>query len=136
MRGPALAATPLAPAGVPAARSRRARFDELVLDVVRRLDSQWHDELGLMEFAVEEVPLVPTGTEPSQGEMSRVTLASAVPASGASSARVVLFRQPIELRCEDRAELAGLVRTVLVEQVAHLLGRTPSEVDSAYDPDE
>jgi hypothetical protein len=47
----------------------------------------------------------------------------------------VLFRRPIELRCDDRAELAALVLTVLVEQVSELLGRSPEEIDPRYDPE-
>ena len=39
--------------------TRREAFDSLVLDVVHDLDERWHAELGLVEFAVEETPLVP-----------------------------------------------------------------------------
>ena len=44
----------------------------------------------------------------------------------------MLFRKPIELRCEDRADLSALVHTVLVEQVSELLGRSPEEIDPRY----
>ena len=46
----------------------------------------------------------------------------------------MLFRRPIEHRCETRAELEALVLTVVVEQVAELLGIDAEEVDPRYDP--
>jgi hypothetical protein len=47
----------------------------------------------------------------------------------------VLFRRPIERRCENRIELAAMVHTVLVEQVAELLGMRPEDVDPRYERD-
>ncbi len=119
---------PLAPHGVPLTRSPKVEFDLLVLSVVRDIEERWHSELGLVEFAVEETPLVP-----DDWDAPTVPLASLVRGSGGSPTRLVLFRRPIELRCEDRTDLAALVLTVLVEQVSELLGRPPEEVDSRYD---
>jgi predicted Zn-dependent protease with MMP-like domain len=113
---------------VPAAVSRAAAFDALVLQAVAEIEPRWHSELGLVEFAVEETPLVP-----DEWEASTVPLASVVRGSGARPTRLVLFRKPIELRCEDRADLSALVHTVLVEQVSELLGRSPEEIDPRYD---
>jgi hypothetical protein len=118
---------PLSPRGVPGERTRRADFDTLVLAAVRDLERRWHSELGLVEFAVEETPLVP-----DEWEASTVPLASVVRGSGARPTRLVLFRKPIELRCEDRADLSALVHMVLVEQVSELLGRSPEEIDPRY----
>lgn len=131
MRGPAVLPGPHAPDGVPLARSRSEDFDDLVLAVVHRLERRWHAELGLVEFAVEETPLVP-----DDWEAETVPLSSLVRGSGASPTRLVLFRRPIELRCETRADLGALVLTVLVEQVAELLGREPEEIDPRYEPDD
>lgn len=130
MRGPAVLPGPLSPAGVPRSRSPRETFDEIVLGAVEALEERWHDELGLVEFAVEEVPL--PSPEWSSGP---VPLASLVRGGGAAPTRIVLFRRPIELRCEDRADLSALVHTVLVEQVSELLGRTPEEIDPDYEAD-
>jgi predicted Zn-dependent protease with MMP-like domain len=44
----------------------------------------------------------------------------------------VLFRRPIEHRCETRDELQALVLTVVVEQVAELLGMDAEDVDPRY----
>jgi len=131
MRGPGLLPGPLSPAGVPAVRSPRAAFDAIVLSVVQDLDARWHEELGLVEFAVEEAPLVP-----DDWEADTVPLASLVRGSGSRPTRLVLFRRPIELRSETRGDLSAMVLTVLVEQVSELLGRSPQEVDPRYDPDD
>ena len=122
---------PLTPHGVPAMSSRRAQFDELVLSVVHDLEERWRDELGLVEFAVEETPLMP-----DDWSSTTVPLASLVRGSGTRPTRLVLFRRPIELRSETRDDLAALVLTVLVEQVSELLGRPPEEIDPRYEPDD
>jgi hypothetical protein len=41
----------------------------------------------------------------------------------------VLFRRPIELRATSRLDRAALVNEVLVEHIADLLGRDPSDID-------
>lgn len=129
-RGPAVLPGPLSPHGVPAGRSPKADFDALVLTVVHDLEQRWSEELGLVEFAVEETPLVP-----DDWDAPTIPLATLVPGSGTEPTRLVLFRRPIELRCEDRAELSAMVLTVLVEQVSELLGRPPEEIDPRYDAD-
>jgi predicted Zn-dependent protease with MMP-like domain len=48
---------------------------------------------------------------------------------------VVVYRRPVEARAIDDDDLADLVRDVVVEQVAHLLARTPEEIDPGYDAD-
>jgi predicted Zn-dependent protease with MMP-like domain len=113
---------------VPAARSPKAAFDAIVVAVIEELESRWAAELGLVEFAVEEAPMVP-----DDWDADTVPLASLVRGSGGRPTRLVLFRRPIELRCEDRADLAALVLTVLVEQVSELLGRPPEEIDPRYE---
>jgi len=115
---------------VPAARTPGEEFDAIVLTVVHRLEERWHQELGLVEFAVEETPLVP-----DDWAAQTVPLASLVRGSGATPTRLVLFRRPIELRCDTRSDLSAMVLTVLVEQVSELLGRPPEEIDTTYDAD-
>ena len=128
MRGPAV--LPRSP-GTPELRTRRERFDDLVLQVVTEVDERWAERLGLVEYAVEDAPQVPddwdTGTVP---------LSSLVRATGSTPTRLVLFRRPIEHRCETRSDLEALVLTVVVEQVAELLGIDAEDVDPRYgDPD-
>jgi predicted Zn-dependent protease with MMP-like domain len=125
MRGPAI--LPERP-GEPVLPTSRERFDELVLEVVADLERRWADRLGLVEYGVEDAPQIPddwaTGTVP---------LSSLVRGSGGQPTRLVLFRRPIEHRCETRADLDALVLTILVEQVAELLGIDPADVDPRYD---
>ena len=125
MRGPAI--TPSLP-GRPELPTAGERFDELVLDTVRDIDTRWQDRLGLVEYAVEDAPQIPDDWESGQ-----VPLSSLVRGSGATPTRLVLFRRPIEHRAETRADLEALVLTVVVEQVAELLGIDPERVDPRYE---
>jgi len=115
---------------VPAARSPKATFDAIVLAIVHDLEARWHSELGLVEFAVEETPLVP-----DDWDADTVPLASMVRGTGGAPTRPVLFRRPIELRSDTRGDLSAMVLTVLVEQVSELIGRPPEEIDPRYDAD-
>ena len=129
MRGSAVLPGPHSPYGVPRTMSPREAFDALVLDVVHDLEERWHAELGLVEFAVEETPIVP-----DDWAADTVPLATLVRGTSTTPTRLVLFRRPIELRAETRADLSAMVLTVLVEQVSELLGRPPEEIDPRYDP--
>jgi predicted Zn-dependent protease with MMP-like domain len=121
---------PLAPAGVPIARSRSERFDDLVLDAVERLDRRWGKQLADVELAVEEVPPAP---DPAEGDgWPDIPLARAFRAQARRPARIVLYRRPIEARAPSRGELAVLVHIVVVEEVAELLGVDPETVDPGY----
>jgi predicted Zn-dependent protease with MMP-like domain len=131
MRGPALMPGPLAPGGVPRARSPKAAFDAIVVAVLQELETRWHDELGLVEFAVEETPMIP-----DDWDADTVPLSSLVRGTGAEPTRLVLFRRPIELRADTHGDLSALVLTVLVEQVSELLGRRPEEIDPRYEADD
>lgn len=126
MRGPAV--LPRRP-GTPELPTSRERFDALVLGIVTDVDERWSERLGLVEYAVEDTPLVPddwTGTVP---------LSSLVRGSGGQPTRLVLFRRPIEHRSETRTDLEALVLTCVVEQVAELLGIDAEDVDPRYEAD-
>jgi hypothetical protein len=130
IRGPALQSSPLAPGGVPAARTRGERFDDVALRVMRAVVRRWTAELGDVELAVEEVPVLPVGWSDST-----VPLSAFVARSAAAPARLVLFRRPLEHRAEGPAELEGLLLTVVVEQVADVLGIPAEEVHPGYETD-
>ncbi|MFC7493851.1 MULTISPECIES: metallopeptidase family protein [unclassified Nocardioides] len=125
MRGPAV--LPRVP-GRPELRTARERFDDLALDIVTEIDRRWQDRLGLVEYAVEDTPDVP-----DDWSSGTVPLSSLVRGSGADPTRLVLFRRPIEHRCDNRAELEAMVLTVVVEQVAELLGIDAEDVDPRYE---
>ena len=128
MRGPAITASLPGRAELPA---RGERFDELVLETVRDIDTRWQDRLGLVEYAVEDTPQLP---DDWSGET--VPLASLIRGQGTTPTRLVLFRRPIEHRCESRADLEAMVLTVVVEQVAELLGIDAEDVDPRYSRDD
>ncbi|MCC2312947.1 metallopeptidase family protein [Cellulomonas xiejunii] len=123
LRGPVL------PMGAPAYRTRAERFDDLVLDAVEDLERRWARQLEGAEFAVEDVP----PSNPAPWEHGGVPLGRYFPADAGLPHRIVVYRRPIEARAADPTDLADLVRDVVVEQVAHLLGRGPEEVDPGYD---
>ncbi len=120
---------PLAPAGLPAYRTRRQQFDDLVLDAAERLEGRWSRELDGVEFAVEDVP----PSDPAPWEHGEVPFGRFFPAEGALPHRIVVYRRPLETRAVDRTALAPMVHEVVVEQVAHLLGLEPGEVDPRFD---
>ncbi len=124
MRGPGLLPGPV---GRPERRTPRERFDDLVLDIVTDIDRRWQDRLGLVEYAVEDAPQIP-----DDWSSGTVPLSSLVRGSGATPTRLVLFRRPIEHRCETRSDLEAMVLTVVVEQVAELLGIDAELVDPRY----
>ncbi len=124
MRGPGILPRRL---GTPARRTARERFDALALDVVTEIDERWQRQLGLVEYAVEDTPLVP-----DDWSAETVPLSSLIRGQGGQPTRLVLFRRPIEHRCETRDELHALVLTVVVEQVAELLGMDAEDVDPRY----
>lgn len=124
MRGPGV--VPVHP-GTPALRTARQRFDQLVLDVVTPLDERWQRHLGIVEYAVEDAPMLPD----DWGD-DTVPLSSLVRGKGTEPTRLVLFRRPIEHRAGSREELEAMVHTVVVEQIAELLNLTPGDVDERY----
>lgn len=128
MRGPAV--LPRVP-GRPETRTARDRFDDLVLTVVSELEERWGEHLGLVEYAVEDAPQVP-----DDWDEGTVPLSSLVRGSGGRPTRLVVFRRPIEHRSSSRDELEAMVLTVVVEQVAELLGIDPETVDPRVGDDE
>lgn len=115
---------PLNPRGSDPRPTRRGEFDDLVLSLVERLSGRWPDELREVDFGTEDVPDLPDDwtDEP-------VPFGSLVRGGPNGRTRIVLFRRPVELRAKSRLERAALVNEVLVEHVADLLGRDPSDID-------
>jgi predicted Zn-dependent protease with MMP-like domain len=130
-RGRGLRGT-LAPSGVPLARSRAERFDELVLDAIERLERRWSEQLHGVEFAVEDVPPPPQQDDPDR----MVPLGRSFAAEGTLPARIVVYRRPVESRAAGQRAQGVLVYDVVVEQVAELLGLEPEAVDPDYGQDD
>ncbi|HET8561095.1 MAG TPA: metallopeptidase family protein [Marmoricola sp.] len=113
---------------MPARHTRRERFDRIALATMREFELRWPAQLATTELAVEEVPLLP-----EHWAAETVPLASYVEPTARTPGRIVLFRQPIEHRAESRTDLEALLLTVLVEQVAEILGIPPEEVHPGYE---
>jgi hypothetical protein len=128
LRGATVLPGPLAPHGTAHPAGAARRFDDLVLSFVRPLQERLADDLGEVEFGVEETPLLPPDWDPVD-----VPLATVVRATATTPTRVVLFRRPIEQRSGSREEMSALVLAVLVEQVAELLDRDPADIDPRYE---
>ena len=129
---------PLAPRPVPIAQTPTEMFDSAVLDAVEHLEAHGLAEIGGIEFAVEDVPSINPGDSGYALEVledARVPLAQAYPAGLAeiTSPLIVLYRRPLEARAHDVEDLAGLIHDVVVDRVAHLLGRDPGEIDPHYE---
>jgi predicted Zn-dependent protease with MMP-like domain len=104
----------------------------LVLDAVERLERRWKKQLDGVEFAVEDVP----PSDPAPWEHGEVPLGRYFPAQGQLPPRIVVYRRPVESRTTDVQDLAALVHEVVVEQVAHLVGLSPEQVDPGYREDD
>nr|WP_245867223.1 metallopeptidase family protein [Serinibacter salmoneus] len=115
----------LAP-GTPAQRTRAELFDEEVLGVVEHLERRWAKELRGVEFGIEDVP--PSDPAPWEHEVALGRCFAADRVAGLP-ARVVIYRRPVEARAEGRQALRDLLREVIVEHVAELLGRPPEIID-------
>lgn len=129
MRGPAVLPGSFDPRP-PLPRLRRQAFDRAVLDVVSEIDERWAAHLGPIEYAVEDIPVLPADWSSGQVPLSSVVR----PKDGPT--RLVVFRRPIEHRCRDRADIDALVLTVVIEQVAEILGIEPGDVDPRYPEEE
>ncbi len=101
-----------------------------MLGIVTDVDARWQERLGLVEYAVEDTPLVP-----DDWADDAVPLSSLIRGSGSRPTRLVLFRRPIEHRAPSPEELEALVLTIVVEQVAELLGIDAEDVDPRYRSD-
>ena len=92
------------------------------MDSAQDLARRW-PTVNQIQFAVEEVP--PSDPAPWERSVVLGRGFAAEPRAGLP-ARVVIYRRPVASRATDEADL---VRRVVVEQVALMLGRRPEEID-------
>ena len=81
-----------------------------------------------MDVEIREIP----DAEPTD-PADAAPLASYRKGSGQRTAVLVVYRRPVELRAPDRLARIDLVRDLVAEQLADLLGISPTELDPAYD---
>lgn len=97
---------------------------------MRSVVQPWAAQLGAVELGVEEVPLVPASWQDSS-----VPLSAFATAADQTPARMVLYRRPLEHRAESAADLETLLLTVVVEQIAEVLGIPAEQVHPGYEPE-
>jgi hypothetical protein len=117
---------PLTLVPTPRQDNARQRFERYVRSSAARIESRWASALGLVEYAVEDVPQVPA---PWAGP---VPLSQVSTQNPASIPRIVLFFRPLQARATEETPLAQLVHYEVVKRVAQLLGKTPAEVDPEW----
>ena len=115
------------PPGMPATQTR----GEKLLACVEMLERAWASELRKVEFAVEDIP--PSEPAPWERGVALGRYFAADPVAGLGH-RIVLYRRAIEARTDGPDQLREMIRDVVVEQVASLLGRPPEEIDPGYRP--
>ena len=121
---------------MPLSRTPAQTFDAAVLDAVEHLEAHGLTELDAVEFAVEDVPDVPPGgvdgaLQPDVLEDSGVPLAR-LHRDGLGDVRrpvIVLYRRPLETRAADPDDLVDLAHEIIIDRLAHLLGRDPDDLD-------
>jgi hypothetical protein len=117
---------PLAPASLPVVVPRSERFGDLVVAAVDRLEPRWGERLSAVDVEIREVPVITRG-------VTEVPLAGYHRPRAGRPASLVVYRRPVELRAPEYADRVDLVRDLVAEQLAELLGTTPGELDPAYD---
>ena len=115
---------PLAPPASPLHRTRSERFDDWVLTAFERLERRYARELAAVDVAVEEVP-------PTQ-EAGPIRLGDVIASRGTQPPVLEIYRRAVEARATDPGDVEDLLRDVIAEQVADLLGLTPEQVDPGY----
>lgn len=112
---------PLSPSGVPAHRTPREAFDDLVAEILTRLDGHFEREPDHVEVAVEEAPMLPPGWDEA------VPRSIVNPAPGGF--RIVLYRLPIVGRARSADQLEELVWTVLLTRLGEVWHHDPEDLD-------
>lgn len=127
---------PLLPEELPGALSRAEQFEELVLSSLDRLERRWSAELADIEVVVADVPEVAAAADlGGRAGDATVPLGHAEPARDGEPRRIVVYRRPVEARASGRRDRESLVHSVLVAQLAQLLGVEPETVDPDVDID-
>lgn len=110
---------------VPAWRTRREKFDQLVVDLAT-LAARKHPEVGRIEFGVEDIP----PSDPAEWESPHAVLGRLFPAdkSGKLATRIVVYRLPIQWRCRTPQDIEQAVKAVLAEHLSSEIGCLPEDV--------
>jgi hypothetical protein len=108
---------------------RSDRFGDLVVAAVDRLEPRWGGRLAAVDVEIYDVPRVAS-------EQDEVPLAAHRHAPGSRTATLVVYRRPVELRAPEHLARVDLVRDLVAEQLADVLGVAPAELDPGYEDPE
>jgi hypothetical protein len=105
---------------------RSDRFGDLVVAAVDRIEPRWGQRLAAVDVEIYDVPDV-------AADLDDVPLAAHRHVPGSRTATLVVYRRPVELRAPEHLARVDLVRDLVAEQLADVLGLRPTELDPAYD---
>jgi hypothetical protein len=100
-----------------------------------RINTTCPEVLIGVEIGVEEVPDPANAMWSGLESRGAVPLALAVDPQAGRSARVIIYRRPIERRAASRDDLQHLVHHTLVEQLSVLTARSVTDIDPSFDDD-
>jgi len=106
---------------------RAERFGDLVVDAVDRLEPRWGSRLTAVEVEVRDVP------DPRDAPPDEVMLAEHRTDRSGRIATLVLYRRPVEFRAPEHTSLVNLIRDLVAEHLAEVLGTSAGEIDPSYD---
>ena len=126
---------PLLPQGLPAARTRSEKFEDLVVDSAERLRELWPTALATVAYLVEEIPqdlegLLASGNPAPLGKHSHGTPATAD--APEQPPLITIYRHPVESLCDTPGQVRELVHEVMIDQVAGMLNIDPDSVDPLF----
>lgn len=121
---------PLMPPGVPAFVTPSQMFDDIVQAAVEQLDRRCGRALAGITFGVEDAPRHLEGLRAVPFAVTSLSRRAGL--AGPFSAVVTIFRRPLQTRATGTEDLRAMVRDVLAEQVAAILGCPAEEVDPDY----
>ena len=106
---------------IPAWRTRREKFDQLVVDLATQA-ARKHQVVNRIEFGVEDIP----PSDPADWESPQAVFPA--DKGGKLATRIVVYRLPIQWRCRSAQELEQAVKAVLAEHLSTEIGCLPEEV--------
>ncbi len=112
----------------------RARFESLVADVLDAIPESLGESMDNVVVVVEDWPSAEqlggrTGTLLGLYQGIALTRRSPLSYAGVAPDRITIFRGPICWLAHDETELAQLVRTTVLHEVAHHFGISDRRLD-------
>ncbi|MDY3127505.1 MAG: metallopeptidase family protein [Corynebacterium sp.] len=133
---------PLLPPQTPRFRTRTQLFDMEVLEAYAAIHNSYAEELAGLDVAVDTVPrmrlradmtmlpddIVADGPVP----IGRIVPAGINSVGQPTRARMVIFRKPVETRCNNHEEREELLKAVITALVSNYLNIDPEVIDPDF----